>query len=513
MKKLFLSFSLVVVQFATLAQAPAIEWQKSFGGSAAEEASSIELTNDGGYIVAGYTTSNNGVVTGNHGNGDFWVVKLDASGTIQWQKALGGTGVDGAYCIQQTADGGYIVAGYTNSNDGNVTGNHGNIDYWVVKLSVTGTIEWQKTLGGTQDELAYSVQQTRDGGYIVAGFTNSNNGDITGNHGGSDMWIVKLSSTGTIQWQKTLGGSAGESAYSIQQTTDLGYVVAGTTGSNNGDVTGVQGAIDYWVVKLTSTGAIEWQKTLGGTAPEIAYSIQQTTDTGYIVSGTTKSYDGDVTGYHGGNGNDAWIVKLSDTGSIQWEKTMGGTDDDYIRSIKQTTDGSYIAAGYTLSNNGDVSGNHGSWDLWAVKLSSTGTTQWQKTLGGTGPDGALSIQQTTDGGYIAAGSSAANNGDVTENQGSGDYWVVKLALDTLSTTDFSEKDVKVFPNPATTILTIQNPNNITIDKITITDLTGKTVREQEQNTTQINVAQLASGMYILQAFSGEKKYTNKFFKK
>lgn len=513
MKNLFLSFSLVIVQLATFAQAPAIEWQKSFGGSAAEEASSIELTNDGGYIVAGYTTSNNGVVTGNHGNGDFWVVKLDASGTIQWQKTLGGTGVDGAYCIQQTADGGYVVAGNSNSTNGNVTGNHGNIDYWVVKLSAAGTIEWQKTLGGTQDEFAYSIQQTRDGGYIVAGFTNSNNGDVTGNHGGSDMWIVKLSSTGSIQWQKTLGGSAGEIAYGIQQTTDLGYIVAGGTGSNNGDVTGLQGAIDYWVVKLTPTGAIEWQQTLGGTSPEIAYSIQQTSDGGYIVAGVTQSYDGDVTGYHGGTGYDSWIVKLSTTGAIEWEKAMGGTDNDYIKSIKQNTDGSYIAGGYTLSNDGDVSGNHGSWDLWAVKLSSTGTTQWQKTLGGTGPDGALSIQQTTDGGYIAAGSSAANNGDVTENQGSGDYWIVKLAPEALSTNVFSKSDLKVFPNPTTVLLTIQNPNNIAIDKISITDLAGKTVRQQEQNATQINVEQLASGMYILQAYSGEEKYTSKFLKK
>ncbi len=513
MKKLLLSFSVVFVQFATFAQAPAIEWQKSIGGSAVEEAKSIQQTTDGGYIITGYTDSNNGDVTGNHGNSDYWVVKLAATGTIQWQKTLGGTGDDYARSIQQTSDGGYIVAGYTGSTNGDVTGNNGNNDYWVVKLSAVGSIEWQKTLGGTQNEYAYSIQQTTDGGYIIAGYTNSNNGDVAGNHGGSDMWIVKLSSTGTIQWQKTLGGTVNDFAISIQQTTDGSYIVAGYTASSDGDVTGLQGAFDYWVLKLTATGTIEWQKTAGGSSADIAFSIHQTNDGGYIVAGVTLSNDGDVTGYHGGFGYDSWIVKLSSTGTIQWEKTLGGTNDDITWSIKQIEDGSYIAGGYTFSNDGDVSGNHGGYDVWVVKLSNTGNILWQKMLGGTGSEYALSIQQTSDGGYITAGSSSLNNGDVTENQGSSDYWVVKLAPDTLSTTDLSRNVLKVFPNPTTSIVTIQNPNNFIINKIIIIDLAGKTILQQERNATQINVEQLASGMYILQAYSGEEKYTTKFIKK
>lgn len=513
MKRNALALTLFLIQFITLAQAPAIEWQKSIGGSAVEEAKSIQQTTDGGYIVAGYTNSNNGNVTGNHGNSDFWVVKLATTGTIQWQKTLGGTGDDYACSIQQTNDGGYIVAGYTNSNNGDVTGNHGNNDYWVVKLSATGTIEWQKTLGGTQNEYAYSIQRTSDGGYVVAGNTTSTNSDVTANNGGSDIWIVKLSSTGSIQWQKTLGGTVNDFAKSIQQTTDGGYIVAGYAASIDGDVTGVQGGFDYWVVKLTATATIAWEKTAGGSSTDIALSIQQTSDGGFIVSGVTSSNDGDVTGYSGGFGYDTWVVKLSSTGSIQWGKTIGGTDDDVIYSIKQISDGSYITGGYTSSNNGDVSGNHGGYDVWFVKLSNDGSTLWQKTLGGTGSDYGLNIQQTSDGGYVAAGSSSWNNGDVTENQGSNDYWVVKLAPDNLGTTSFSTNAITVFPNPATTILMLQNSTNITIDKITITDLTGKTVREQAQNTPQINVEQLASGMYILQAYSDQEKYTTKFLKK
>jgi len=241
-------------------QAPNIEWQKCLGGSNDDEAYSVQQTSDGGYIVAGSTRSNDGDVSGNHEEvwwlvWDFWVVKLDRYGDIEWQKCLGGSDSDWAESIQQTNDGGYIVAGYTGSNDGDVSGNHGEKDFWVVKLDRYGDIEWQKCLGGSGGggsggDYAYSVQQTSDGGYIVAGETWSNNGDVSGYHGGGDVWVVKLDRYGDIKWQKCLGGSSWDWAYSIQQTNDGGYIVAGLTRSNDGDVSGNYGEKDFWVVKL-----------------------------------------------------------------------------------------------------------------------------------------------------------------------------------------------------------------------------------------------------------------------
>ena len=487
-----------------------IQWQKTLGGTGYDYAWSIQPTTDGGYIVAGYTTSTDGDVTGNHGGNDYWVVKLNPSGTIQWQKTLGGTGDDGAYSIQPTPDGGYIVAGATTSTDGDVTGNHGGNDYWVVKLNPSGTIEWQKTLGGTGYDEARSIQPTTDGGYIVAGRTYSIDGDVTGNHGGGDYWVVKLNPSGTIQWQKTLGGTGNDYAWSIQPTTDGGYIVAGSTYSNDGDVTGYQGSFDYWVVKLNPSGTIEWQKTLGGTGSDVAHSIQPTTDGGYIVAGRTYSTNGDVTGNHGSY--DYWVVKLNPSGTIQWQKTIGGTGEDNAYSIQPTTDGGYIVAGYTWSTDGDVTGNHGGSDSWVVKLNPSGAIQWQKTIGGTGGDLAYSIQPTTDGGYIVAGITASNDGDVTGNQGGGDYWVVKLGPDGLATSGFVKNNINTYPNPACTILNLQVANNTSINKIIITDLTGKIVKEQTQNTTTINVENLAQGMYILEAYSGEQKMVSKFVK-
>jgi len=408
----------------SLAQAPTIEWQKCLGGSNDDWAYSIQQTSDGGFIVAGYTNSNDGDVSGNHGDSDAWIVKLNSSGDIEWQKCLGGTNVDVANSIQQTSDEGFIVACYTNSIDGDVSGNHGSSDAWVVKLDSSGDIQWQKCLGGTSTDEANSIQQTSDGGFIVAGKTWSNDGDVSGNHGDRDAWVVKLSSSGNILWQKCLGGTNWDKAYSIQQTSDGGFIVAGSTESNDGDVSGNHVSYDAWVVKLNSSGDIEWQKCLGGTNWDYAYSMQQTSDNGFIVVCYTNSDDGDVSGNHGES--DYWVVKLDSSGDIQWQKCLGGTSTDEANSIQQTSDGGFIVAGGTYSNDGDVSGFHGYRDAWIVKLNSSGDIEWQKCLGGTFDDYANSIQQTSDGGFIVAGETWSDDGYVSGRHGGSDYWVVKL---------------------------------------------------------------------------------------
>ncbi len=249
-------------------------------------------------------------------------MKLDNSGNIVWNKLLGGNLTDLAYSIVQTTDGGYIVTGNsTSSANGDVTGtNHGSSDYWIVKLDNSGNIVWNKLLGGSDTDITYSIQQTTDGGYIVAGESfSSANGDVTGtNHGVQDYWIVKLDGSGNIIWNKLLGGSGNDITKSIVQTTDGGYIVAGYSASPaNGDVSGVNhGGYDYWIVKLDGSGNIVWNKLLGGSGNDIAYSVQQTADGGYIVAGTSySSSNGDVTPTNHGSG-DFWIIKLDANGNI-----------------------------------------------------------------------------------------------------------------------------------------------------------------------------------------------------
>ena len=405
--------------------ASVIAWQKSFGGSEYDEAYSIRQTPDEGSIVAGYSESN-------YGNVDYWILKLNASGIIEWQKYLGGTGGESAHSIQQTTDNGYIVAGSTFSSDGDVSGNHGSSDYWIVKLDSSGNLIWQKCLGGINQDNAVSIEETDDGGYIVAGSSNSNDGDVSGNHGNWDYWIVKLDLSGNIQWQKCLGGSAGEIAYSIQHTMDGGFIVAGYSYSNDGDVSGNYGSSDYWIVKLDASGNIAWQKSLGGSVNDEANSVSQTSDGGFIIAGSTYSNDGDVSGNHG-NG-DYWIVKLDQSGNIQWQKNYGGSENDLATYIQQTDEGGFITAGRSYSNDGDVAGWHPGYDnfgyllsdYWLVKLDPSGNLEWQKCFGGSGGDFAYAVQPSTDGQILVAGSSDSNDGDVSGNHGSLDYWIVKL---------------------------------------------------------------------------------------
>jgi hypothetical protein len=409
---------------------------------------------------------------------------------IEWQKSLGGSGLDFANSIEQTTDGGYIVAGFSNSTDGDVTGNHGGSDYWVVKLDVSGNITWQKTLGGSGNDNASSIQQTTDGGYIVAGKTDSNDGDVSGNFGLWDIWVLKLDASGSITWKKLLGGSLSESASSIQQTTDGGYIVSGESDSNDGDVTVNNGFTDSWIVKLDASGNITWEKSLGGSQSEYSHSIQQTTDGGYIVAGYSNSNDGDVIGNQGMW--DYWVLKLDVFGNIIWQKSLGGTSIDKAYSIKQTMDGGYILAGYSSSNSGDISLN----DYWAVKLDTAGGITWQKSLGGSGDDWANSIQQTTDGGYIVAGWSNSNDGDVTGSNGNNDYWIVKLSPDISSINENESFKLSVYPNPTTKTFTISSENVIN-SAFKIIDAEGKEVLSDNLNGKEqtIDISNLSKGVY------------------
>ncbi|MFI5134297.1 MAG: T9SS type A sorting domain-containing protein [Chitinophagales bacterium] len=488
----------------------AIEWQKSFGGSNNDEARSIQQTTDNGFIVAGFSSSNNDDVTGNHNDNDFWIVKLDADGNLVWQKSLGGSASDQAYSIQQTTDGGYIVAGSSNSNDGDVSGHHGSLsytDYWVVRLDASGNLVWQKSLGGSNDELASSVQQTADGGFIVAGDSWSTDGDVTGHHGSTsynDYWIVKLDAGGNLIWQKSFGGSDFDFVHSVQQTNDGGFLNAGDTYSDDGDVSGNHGGFDYWIIKLDTAGNLTWQKSLGGSDADFAESFQQTSNGGFIIGGISYSIDGDVSGNHGGY--DVWIVKLDAEGNLVWEKSFGGSNDDGATSLQLDNDGGFIVSGFSDSNDGDVSGNHDLDDYWIVKIDTAGNLTWQKSLGGSYNDEAHSIQQTNDGGFIVAGNSYSDDGDVSGNHGGEDYWIFKLSSDTLSGIgNLPENEILVYPNPVQNLLAIDLGNQINNPIISVYDLQGRkiecgmrTADFGNKNSLQLSTGNLPDGFYTLQ---------------
>ncbi len=337
---------------------------KTYGGAYWDVAFSVQQTSDGGYIVAGETNSFSASYYS-----DVFLVKTDANGNISWAKTYRGTDWDVAFSVQQTSDGGYIVVGYTESFGA------GNGDIFLIKTDANGNIQWAKTYGGIDDDTAFSVHQTSDGGYIVAGWTTSFGA------GGRDVFLVKTDANGNIQWAKTYGGTSGDLAYSVQQTSDGGYIVAGTTWSFGA------GGDDIFLIKTDASGNIQWAKTYGGTGYEEASSVQQTSDGGYIVAGYTGSF-----GF-----GDILLIKTDANGNIIWAKTYGGIDHEEASSVHQTSDGGYIVAGYTGSFGA------GAVDIFLIKTDANGNLIWAKTYGGISDDMAPSVQHTSDGGYIVGG--------------------------------------------------------------------------------------------------------------
>lgn len=470
------------------------------------------------------TQSNDGDVTFNYGGShDCWVVKLNSIGTIQWEKSLGGSSAEEARSIQQTSDGGYVFVGISRSVDGDVSGHHGgstNNDYWVVKLDSIGNILWQNSYGGTGEDVAYSILQTIDGGYVVAGNSQSNDGDVSGHHGSlfpSDYWILKLDSVGAIEWQKSIGGTSVDGAFSIYQTIDSGYIVAGSSNSNDDDVTGNNGNTDFWIVKLNTTGTIQWQKSLGGTLDDVSYSIQQTNDGGFIAAGWTGSNDGDVSGNHGGL-YDCWVVKIDTIGAIEWQKCLGGTDIDEAACIQQTQDDGFVLTGFSQSDDGDFNINIGGYDSFVIKLDINGNLQWQKILGGTNFDAFESIQETFDGGYILAGGSNSNDVDVAWHYGTTattDYWVVKLdpLLTNISNSEHIS-NISIYPNPSTSEIDISiQGEDLNNYEISIINILGE-VQKVKINQSAISVSEFSSGVYFISATSKDRKqrFVNKFVK-
>ncbi len=515
MKKLLLVF----ISISCFGQTPSIEWSKTFGGSQRDVADKIKQTTDGGYILAGNTYSNDGDITSNHGQSDILVIKLDAAGGIIWKKTYGGSGDDFAGDIQQTADGGYIICGDTNSTDGDITQNDGLTKIWLIKLSATGSIEWQTTFGPNLHLISGSRRfvQTTDGNFVIA--ASSYYVDVFGGgYSPTDIYIAKLSQNGGLIWEKYYGGTGEEYPASIYETSDSGFIVGSV--SNSDDVDGHHGANfskDYYILKLDNEGNLQWQKSLGGFGDESGGYVKQTIDGGYITSGFTyysAANQGDVTGNHGGY--DTWVVKLNSSGNIEWQKCIGTALDEYLtREIYQYPDGSYLVAGTRgtfTTTNGVYFDNDTTADIVITKIDATGTVLWEKLIGGSLGDFSEDSQITSDGGSIIVGHTFSNNIDGNSNHGGSDIWVVKLS-ESLSNNTFSQNNSLItYPNPTTNQLNIKVADNTIIDKIIITDLSGKAILVQSENINQINTENLSTGMYFIQAFSGQNKYQTKFIK-
>jgi uncharacterized delta-60 repeat protein len=375
---------LSLVPMLAFAQPPDSLWSRTFGGSHWDECYSVQQTSDGGYIMAGATYSFGA------GDFDFWAVKVNQCGDSLWSQTYGGMEWDQCASVQQISDGGYILAGFTQSY-GEVWG-----DLFLVKTNAIGDQLWSRTFGGDDQDGCKSVRQTPDGGYILGGLTRSFGA------GGYDFWLMKTDEEGGSLWSHTFGGSGDDVCYSMEQTSDDGYVLAGYTDSFGA------GSYDFWLVKTNAGGDSLWSRTFGGSGDDECFTVQQTSDDGYILAGYTDSF--------GAGSYDFWLVKTNADGDSLWSRTFGGNGYDFCYSIQQTSDGGYILGGRTVSFGAGA-------DFWLVKTNADGDSLWSRTFGGSDYDECYSVQQTTDGGYILAGH--------TDSFGAGnqDFWLVKTTRD------------------------------------------------------------------------------------
>lgn len=366
-----------------VSEAPTVEWSRMYGEKLYDEAFSVVRTADAGYAIVGVKTSFGA------GYGDFWLVKTDANGMIQWNGTYGGANDEEASCIIQTDDEGYAIVGSTNSFGA------GDWDVWLVKTYANGTVQWKMTYGGSSPDFGECIIQTADGGYAIVA------GTWSFSLGNNDAWLLKTDEKGSLQWNRTYGGKFYDGVNSLIQTSDGGYTLAGSTATSFASA-----GKDFWLIKTYANGTMQWNKTYGGAFWDRAWCLVQAVDGGYAMAGVTESFGADDTDAN------AWLVKTYASGTMHWNRVFGGAGWDEVFSIIKTADGGYAIAGRT-----DSFGS--SRDFWLVKTDTDGYMAWNITCGGTGDDEARSVVQSVDGGYVMVGSVNSFGASFC------DFWIVK----------------------------------------------------------------------------------------
>ncbi len=407
-----------------------IDFIKTIGGSKNDQANSVISTQDGGYAILGFTQSNDfDIIDKSNESFDYWLLKYNANDVLEWSNTYGGSLDDKGNDIIQTKDGGFLIVGESRSKDQDVSANAGSYDFWIVKLAANGQIIWEKSLGFLGVDKANAVVETSDNGFLITGVIDVTASGGLGNsktsrHAGGDYWVTKINQNGTVLWTKFYGGNLSETPYDLVQTDDDGFLIVGTSDSNDVDIKNNKGSYDFWIIKIDKLGVLVWEKSFGGKEIDEAYGISKTTDGNYIVVGNTRSNSDDVAVNNGDA--DLWLIKISPSGQLIWEKTFGGLSFEVGRSIQTVQGGDFLVSGSSRSINGDLSINNGQNDVWLLMINSNGSIVWQKSLGGSKIDFGLSAVELLNNDIILVGYSGSSDFDIQENKGFKDMLIVKL---------------------------------------------------------------------------------------
>lgn len=506
------SFSIFCIVASCFVYSQDIEWQQVIGGAHSEYLYDLKATPDYGFLLAGSSFSDDSGNKTEKGKGDldYYLWKMNEKGHLEWQKSFGGSGSDYLYRVSLTTDGGFILGGSSNSarSGDKLEESFGNMDFWILKLDPIGEIEWQLTLGGIGNDHLQSIQQTSDGGYIIGGSSDSSpifskEGVIIGNklqesYGSFDYWVVKLSAQGKIEWEKTFGGMFSDQLKSIQITKN-GFLIGGTSNSPiSGNKSAAHfGESDYWIIQLDTQGNELWQKSYGGEGDENFAQIISTNN-GYILGGSSNSNTSENKKAGSINGTDFWLVEIDEHGESLWDNTYDIGKWDMLVSLVRTKENEYLLGGYasseTLGRKADTKGIN---DYVAIKINERGELLWNKTIGGNGSDQLKGLTQTRDGGYILAGNSDSKKSADKDRAsiGGNDYWVVKLGKEGKK----EERElVEVYPNPTQQFVNIVISEEFSKAEVQVFDMTGRKLQEKKlpYSTTPIDLQGYTPGVYV-----------------
>lgn len=521
---------LFILLFGSTLFSQEVAWEKTLGGNKSEYLHDVKPTPDFGFILAGSSLSD---ATGNkagkiRGDLDYFIWKMDENGNQEWQKSFGGSGTDYLYCVNLTQEGGYILGGSSNSpKSGDKTDeNLGLDDFWVIKLNPKGEQEWQFTLGGEGTDVLLSIQQTQDKGYILGGTSDSPKGKnlkenpyqkSESSRGSVDYWVIKISEKGNIEWQRTIGGKHYDFLKKIEQTPDGGYILGGhsnsmASGEKQEDSKGLG---DYWVVKLDKDGNQEWQKTIGGDKEDELFTML-TNEKGYLLGGNSNSGMSKEKREDNQQGIDWWLVQLDNNGEILWQKTYDISQNDIFVDITKTDDNNYLLSGFAKGDYSNGKEKKGIEDYVVIKIDEKGEQLWRKSMGGKSSDRLQKTIKSRDGGYVLAGTSTSGAGGNKRARSLGreDYWIVKL-LDP----DVKEKvivqQLELYPNPAKDFINVLVHEDFEEAELQIFDMLGALVLEQalEHKITPVNIQQLQTGAYVAKISTNNNTFNAKFLKK
>jgi hypothetical protein len=471
-----LAFVMTIAPQRLLAQ-PDTLWTRTFGGDLNERGNSVVHTTDGGYIIGGYTASYG------LGSTDVWLIKTDANGEPLGARTYGDTAYDRGQAVVETSDGGYVVVGYTTSYGA------GGTDVYAIRTDSQGDALWTRTYGGAGSDEGYGIAETSDGGFVIAGSTQSyGSGDY-------DVYLVRVDSDGNMLWKKTFGGEESDRGRAVILTANGGFLVAGSNESET------PGTSDFYLIRTDPNGNQVWMRTYGGSDSDEAYSVIQTTDSGYLAVGSTRSY--------GAEGINIYLIKTNPSGDTVWTKTYGGSEIDEARSVVRTDDGGYCIAGYTMSYGASAS------DVYLLKIDSHGDSLWAMMIGGDEYDEAFSIDQSSDGSLIVTGYT------LSYGAGGNDVYLIRVAsevgIEEDGKPEISRSSTKIWPNPS--------PVNVSVTygikregtvNISLYDLAGRVVdqvyvghKEAGEHRLMMDTRGLSSGIYFLHMDLPDRAHTER----